>query len=64
MFATLSHGWRTDGGFLRTSWFRNLLDAIACAKANLGVVAIEEIGVGIVWSKKPNAVRELVRDDN
>ena len=43
MFATI-----TWNGF-RGSWFGTLSEAIAYAEDMLGVVAIEEIGVGIVW---------------
>jgi hypothetical protein len=44
MFATIAMGWRA-------SWFTDLDAAISHACFMLGVDAVEEIGVGIVWVK-------------
>ena len=39
------------GQYLRTSHFETLEAALAVANDMMGVVAIEELGVGIVWHK-------------
>jgi len=44
MYATI-----TWNGF-RSSWFNDLPQAIEYAERMLGVIAIEQIGVGIVWN--------------
>ena len=44
MFATITY----NG--MRGSWFHDLPQAIEYAERMLGVIAIEQIGVGIVWN--------------
>jgi len=44
MFATVTY----NG--MRGSWFNDLAQAIEYAERMLGVIAIEQIGVGIVWN--------------
>lgn len=48
LHATLVRHWAQPKTLLRSSWFKDLPAAEAHAQAHAGVVAIEEIGVGIV----------------
>jgi hypothetical protein len=49
MFACIAN-W-PNGGTVRTSFHSTLAKARERAEHNLGVIAIEEIGVGIVWKR-------------
>jgi hypothetical protein len=53
MHATLVRHWTQPQTLLRSSWFTDLQAAETHAQAHAGVVAIEEIGVGIVkWVRR------------
>ena len=49
MFACLAH-W-PPAGTVRTSFHPTLAAAIQRAEHNLGVIAIEELGAGIIWRR-------------
>ena len=49
MFATIVE---TPAGLIRSSWFNDKEEAIEYAERMPGVVSVEEIGVGIVWTRQ------------
>lgn len=50
-FACLSRSWMGDGRMLRTSFHPTLEAAKNHAADNLGILAIEQLGLGIVWKR-------------
>ena len=59
MFATIVS---TPFGEVRSSWFRSLKEAIEYAERNPGVIEIEQIGVGTVWTRPAPPDDEKLED--
>ena len=49
MFATICIDW--NGNRARSSFFRTLAEALAYAERMVGVIEVEEIGKGVVWTR-------------
>lgn len=49
MFASITIDW--NGNRRRSSFFHTLAEALAYAERMMGVIEVEEIGKGVVWTR-------------